>query len=142
MSREFEPIDDETPIEEYPGYIGHAWDWDFYPGPELEVLASFELQEYLERFRSGEKRELTLRELPEVFTCEALEFSSWSQLLDQLPSVTAGYDEGPSDAGPASGTGHVFFISEGVTTERLINEVTALRRALDDDFQEISKRPD
>ena len=141
MRRDFEPIDDDTPIEAYTGYIGHTWDWDFYPGSELEVLASFELQEYLERFRSGEARRLVLRKLPEVITCEVSEYGGWPQILDQLSSITACFDEGPPDAGPASGAGHVFFISDGVTTERLINEVTSLRQALDDDLQQLRKRP-
>ena len=32
------PVDDDTPIEAYPGYIGHTWDGEFFPGPELAFL--------------------------------------------------------------------------------------------------------
>ena len=142
MIRDFEPIDDETPIEEYPGYIGHTWDHDFCPGPDLEVLASFDLQEYFELFRPEETRQLILRKPPEAITCEVYDYCSWPHMLSQLPSVTACLDEGPPNAGPASGTGYVFFLSEGTTRERLVKEVTSLRQALDGDLKELRERPE
>jgi hypothetical protein len=38
--------DHETPIEEYPGYLGHTMDYDFFPGTELEPLEdiAYEIQ--------------------------------------------------------------------------------------------------
>jgi hypothetical protein len=38
----FEPLDDYTPIEQYPGFIGYTWDGEFHLGPELEVLEGFD----------------------------------------------------------------------------------------------------
>ena len=34
-----DPTDQETPIEEYPGFVGYTWDGEFYPGDELKVLS-------------------------------------------------------------------------------------------------------
>ena len=61
-------------------------------------------------------------------------------LLDQIPSIQVKYDNGPKDAGPASGEGYVFFIADGVSMERLTAEVSALKAALDKDLQSLSPR--
>jgi hypothetical protein len=43
-----ESDDYETPVEEFPGYVGHTWDGEFFPGPELEALSSFDWDAYRE----------------------------------------------------------------------------------------------
>jgi hypothetical protein len=81
-----------------------------------------------------------LRKRPEVVTCEVYDCCSWPHMLSQLRSVTVCLDEGPPNAGPASGSGYVFFIPEGATVDRLVMEVTSLRWALDDDLQQLRMR--
>jgi hypothetical protein len=40
--------DYETPIEEWPGYLGHTWDQELFSGPELRELAQFDWDTYRE----------------------------------------------------------------------------------------------
>jgi hypothetical protein len=136
---EFYPWDDEKPIEEYPGYIGMTWDGEFYPGPELEMFEGFDWSTYWDLIdQHGERRRVSLPDLPYVVECLIEAYSDLAFLFDQMPSIQVKYDKGPPDAGPASGEGFVFFIADGISIERLNAELLALKKSLDLDLQHLS----
>jgi hypothetical protein len=138
MMELFEPIDDDTPIEEYPGFVGSTWDGRFYPAPELKVLESFDwlaYQELLEDY--GRPRRLVLRGLPQPIECEIEPDDDLAYLLDQIPSLQVKVDKGPPDGGPASGSGYNFNIADEVSYEQFAREMASLRDALDTDLREL-----
>ena len=61
-------------------------------------------------------------------------------LLDQCPSVDVFRDNGPPDAGPASGAGFIFFIADGITIKQHEHEMSVLRAVLDADLFKLSSR--
>jgi hypothetical protein len=103
--------DEETPIEEYPGFLGMSWDGIFYPGPKLEVLKDFEWNELWELVDENGDQELVVSftEGPQSIKLEA--WGREEKLLDQVPGIDVFFDAGPPDAGPASGSGYIY-ISE------------------------------
>jgi hypothetical protein len=136
---ELDLIDEDTSIEEYPGYCGMTWDGELYLGPELKILEDFDWSSYWDLVSEhGEPRRISLLGLPYAVKCEFEAYSDLAVLLDQIPSIQVKYDNGPKDAGPASGEGYVFFIADGVSMERLTAEVSALKAALDKDLQSLS----
>jgi hypothetical protein len=134
-----DPTDQGTPIEEYPGFVGYTWDGEFYPGDELKVLKDFDWRTYHELLEEYDQpRRLILRSLPQPIECEIQPYADLAYLLDQVPSVRVMRDDGPPDAGPASGSGYVFFIADGVSVQQLGQEIASLRHALDADLRELS----
>jgi hypothetical protein len=130
--------DQETPIEEYPGFVGYTWDGEFRPGPELKVLGDFDWSTYWELADNYENpRRIVLSYTPKDIECTVGAYEDIAHLLDQIPSLTVMYDNGPADAGPASGTGYVFFIADETSVETLVADMSRLRAGLDADFQEL-----
>ena len=41
--KDFEPIDEDTGIEEYPGYIGMTWDRDLFMSDKFKFFEKFEV---------------------------------------------------------------------------------------------------
>ncbi|MBX9777120.1 MAG: hypothetical protein K2Y71_22300 [Xanthobacteraceae bacterium] len=132
---EFDPEDDERPIESYPGFIGVTLDDEFFPEKELECLKSLNWERYTNllewapddhtievEFRKG------LRRINRTY-----DYSSLCWLLDQVPSIKVFHDPG----GPsiASAAVFIFFIADGVSAEELEHDVLALLAALQSDFQ-------
>jgi hypothetical protein len=131
--------DDETPIEELPGYVGHTWDGEFCPGPELELLGSFDWDAYRELIdETNRPRRLALVLAGGTLGMSVDAYDGIASLLDQCPSVDAWLDEGPPDPGPASGSGCIFTIADGATFEQLEHEMGILRAALDTDLLKLS----
>jgi hypothetical protein len=118
-----------------------TWDGQFYLAPELKVLESFDWLAYRELLEDyGRPRRLVLRGLPQPIECEIEPYNDLAYLLDQMPSVQVKRDNGPPDAGRASGSGFVFFIPDGVSYEQFVREMASLRDALDADLRELSER--
>jgi hypothetical protein len=59
--------------------------------------------------------------------------------LDKLPTVKVLIDNGPPNAGPASGGMVVFFSAEGTSDEELTASISALRSALDADLASLEE---
>ena len=68
--------------------------------------------------RDGERR-LTVALPSEPITILFNAYDGVAQILDQLPTVTVRIDNGPPNAGPASGGICVFFIADGVSETQL-----------------------
>jgi hypothetical protein len=94
---------DETPIEEYPGYLGLTCDGTFLAGKELQPLKGFDLLRYSELVdEHGGTRHLKLT-LPTGSTTIVFKaYDDIEHILDQLPTVEVHLDDGSSQAHPAS----------------------------------------
>jgi hypothetical protein len=57
-------------------------------------------------------------------------YNEIASLLDQLPTVKVCIDNGPPNAGPASGPTYVFFIADGVSKAEPKESIAALATAL------------
>jgi hypothetical protein len=135
----FDNDDYETPIEEYPGYIGYSWDRNFVPGPELIALQDFDWNTYSEWIdEAGGSRTIKVALEGEVLTLTFDRYDDIAHLLDQLPAVEVYKDDGPPDQGPAGGSGFVFVLKDDATLKELSEQITALRRSLDADFSLLS----
>lgn len=124
----------DTPIESYPGYIGHTWDGEGHLGPELSPLESVNWRDYFDLLDEQDSN-------GQIFVDYGLnhivldlmsfrETGDLAHILDQLPTVSVYRDPGNPDGGPASGSGYIFFTADGVTTEELQSSVSALVAAV------------
>jgi hypothetical protein len=127
--------DYETPIEEYPGYLGLIWDGTFLAGEELRPLKGLDLLRYSELVdEHGGMRHLKLTLATGSTTITFKAYDEIAHILDQLPTVTVYQDYDPPGAGPASGTGYYFFIGDDVSDFDLKASITALVAALKSDL--------
>ena len=127
--------DYERPIETYPGYLGLTYDGTFLTEPELQPLQGFEFGKYSELVDSlGGERRLGVHLASGPTTILFNAYNDIAQILDQLPTVKVLLDNGPPDAGPASGGTCVFFIADGVSKTDLSASIAALATALNSDF--------
>jgi hypothetical protein len=132
--------DRERPIETYPGYLGLTWDGDFHAQPELKPLHDFDLMQYSELVDDlgGERQlDIVLPSGPMAILFSA--YDGIASLLDQLPTVKVYLDNGPPDAGPASGGTCLFFIADGVSERDLEASIAALASALKSDFASLKR---
>src|SRR4051794_28294038 len=105
----FDNEDYETPIEYYPGFIGYTWDGEFFPGEALTALSSFDWNGYSELVEeAGGSRQITVHLPRGPLTIKFEAYDDIAYMLDQFPSVKVYRDNGPPDAGPASGAGYIF----------------------------------
>lgn len=135
----FNNDDYETPIEEYPGYIGYSWDRNFVPGPELTALKDFDWRTYSQRIdEAGGSRTIKVPLENEVLALTFDAYDDIANLLDQLPAVEVYKDDGPPNQGPAGGSGFVFVLKDDATLKELSEQIAALRQSLDVDFSLLS----
>ncbi|WP_223425639.1 hypothetical protein [Tateyamaria pelophila] len=126
--------DDETPMEETPGYVGHIFD-DFIDFDEgLKPLEGFDFSLYGimadELGASQRPLELDFGNGPTSVSFEAY---SLNEIVEIIPAVEAIYDC-PPNQGPAGGSGYIFVLREGFTIEQSVAAAKSLRSALDSDF--------
>ena len=124
--------DYETPIEEWPGYLGHTWDQELFAGPELRELAQFDWDAYRE-LAPTDVREIALDLASGRKVIKFDVYSDIAELLDALPSIDVTHDSGPDDAGPASGSGYIFCLANGSGLKALGSDISALVAALKSD---------
>jgi hypothetical protein len=134
--KDFEPIDEDTGIEEYPGYIGMSWDGDLYMSDQFKLFEKFDWANYNDLLSElGNSRQITYYVSEQIFTVEYNQEEDIAYLIDQLVTVEAYYDSGPADGGPASGHGFIFFIVNNSTLEKALIELSALTLALENDLR-------
>jgi hypothetical protein len=132
--------DRETPIEEYSGYLGLTWDGTFLTQPELRPLQDFDFRKYSELADDhGGERRLDVHLPSGPITILFNPYDDIAHILDQLPTIKVYLDNGPPDAGPASGGTCVFFIADGVSETDLRASIAALATALNSDFALLEK---
>jgi len=133
------PNDDhETPIEYYPGYLGHTYDRDIWFGPRLSIFSEFDWWGYLGLVDdvvcgSGEKHKLIveLRSGPIEINFDA----SYGpvMIIDHLPCINGYIVNDPPGARP-SGSGHVLILADDTNGQELEKCTAALAKALNDDL--------
>lgn len=132
---EFDPEDDQRPIESYPGFIGLTLDHEFYPEKELECLKNLNWERYtdlLEWASDDHTIEVVFRKGIRRIR-RTYDYSSLCWVLDQVPSVKVCYDSGGEGRGSAAI--HIFFIADRVSAEELEHDVLALQAPLQSDFR-------
>jgi hypothetical protein len=132
--------DYETPIEDYPGYRGLTYDGTFLAETALQPLTTIDLTKYSELVdeHGGERRlnvALPSGEVSILFRA----YDSIAEILDQLRTVKVYLDNGPPDAGPASGDSCFFFIADGVTETELEASIAALTAILKSDLASLEE---
>jgi hypothetical protein len=103
----WENEDRETPIENYPGYLGLTWDGTFLAQIELRPLQDFDIMKYSDLVdeHGGERRlDVSLPSGPIKISFNA--YDDIAHILDQLPTVKVYLDNGrpvpvPPQAVPA-----------------------------------------
>jgi hypothetical protein len=131
--------DRETPMEDYPGYLGYSYDGDFHAETELAPLSDFDFRKYSELVDEcgGERRlNVVLPSGPITILFNA--YDDIANILDQLPTVNVRLDNSPDDS-PASGSLCVFFIADGVSETELTVSVSALAETLKSDLTSLEK---
>jgi hypothetical protein len=134
--------DDDMPIEAFPGHIGSTWDGELLPGSKLSILKSFDWDKYLRlvddagdghrrlqiKLKSG-NREIEIENTGDI-----------ADILDLLPAIKAYHIPLPADAGMGSGPISVITLADHATAENLEDNVSALSRALKEDFALLASR--
>ena len=136
---DFEPIDDDTGIEDYPGYVGMTWDGELSMSSGFENFQNFNWDRYSELIDElGEVRHISyeFRNFNNHFSFEA--YQNIGYLVDGLISVEVHKDDGSSYGGMASGSGLIFFLKNGYSLEDAIEEFKAVAIALYSDLKSIS----
>ncbi len=138
------PHDDyETPIEELPGILGYSWDGEF--SPLCDALKNLKLIDFLEYSELTEEHGKARKFFVEFHNgrkeIEVEAYSDIALILDQVPSIDVQNDFGPPDAGPASGSGYLFFLKEDFSMKDVAHDVFKLRDALIRDITELKKTP-
>lgn len=130
-----ELIDEDTPIEEYPGFLGWVWDHELVTvDPKLEFLKNFSWNEYFEFLQTVPPRTLYLELSTGAADVSISEDSHLAAILDQIPSISVTIDI-PENQGPGGGVGHVFFIHENTDYVSAVNDIKILIDALQFDYQ-------
>jgi hypothetical protein len=139
---DWEHDDYETPIENYPGYLGLCLEGTFMPDVDLKELEGFDFRHYarlLEDFGQDRTIHVAFGATTHTIVFEWWSYPSVTEILDKLPTVKVLSDNGPPNAGPGCGGAVVFFQAEGTSNEDLAESISALRRALDADLASLEE---
>ena len=137
---DFEPIDEDTGIEDYSGYIGMTWDGELSMSKEFKDFEKFDWNGYSELIEELDGIQLISYEFQNHK--HQISFEAYQDvgfLVDQLITVEAHSDDGASYGGMASGRGYIFFLRNGYNLDDAIEEVNAVTSALIDDLGNCAK---
>lgn len=136
---DFEPIDEESGIEDYPGYVGMTWDGELSMSNDFENFKNFNWKFYAELVDDlGESRsiEYVYKNFKNSLIYEA--YQDAGLVVDRFISVEVHKDDGSSYGGMASGSGLIFIRKVGFTIEDAIEEFNAVAIALNKDLKSLS----
>ena len=137
---DFEPIDDDTGIEEYPGYVGMTWDGEISMLKKFENFKKFNWDTYSELIEESNESRIISYEFQthkNQFIFEA--YQDVGFLVDELITVESHRDDGASYGGMASGSGYIFFLRNGYTLDDAVEEFNAVTMALIEDLAKLLK---
>jgi len=136
---DFEPIDEDTGIEEYPGYVGMTWDGDLSMSKEFKDFEKFDwniYSELLEELDDPHIISYQFRNYKQIVKFVA--YQDVGYLVDQFITVESHRDDGSSYGGMASGSGFIFFLKNEYTLDDAIEEINAVTMALGEDLGKYS----
>lgn len=103
--------------------------------PEASTRKGFDFRKYGELVEEhGGERQLRIALASGTIAIVVSAYDDVVHFLDQLPTVKVYLDNGPPDAGPASGGNYTFFIADGVSEPDLKASIDALALALRSDL--------
>jgi hypothetical protein len=122
---------DETPIEELPGILGYQWDdFDFVVlDPSVAAIAEIDLRAFQEAQDIAEGFCLEFQTSAGLKQVEIGEYGSVFPVFCELSSIYVLLDC-PPNQGPAGGSGYLFFLADGSTTDDVKREVESFCAAL------------
>ena len=135
--RDFLPIDahlpvvSQTPIEEYPGFLGVLLDGDLYMIDELKFLQISKWHEYQNLIENSDDciriLEVNINGITVAISIEPSDDISFA--IDGIPSVDVQLDI-------ANGA-YAFFLKDGHTLEEVIHSLHSFDRAIDIDIKRL-----
>lgn len=130
--------DEETPIENHPGFLGYFWDHELaIVDAKLQALKDFPWQQYSDCLQTTSDRTLNLNlstgPLVIKLTCD----TSFAEILGQLPSIQMTVDV-PPNQGPSGGVENVFFVADNSDFESAVNDIMFLLDAMGCDYATIT----
>ena len=131
----FNQIDEETGIEEYPGYIGMTWDGELSMQSGYKEFQNFDWSSYFELVQEiNEPRLLKykFRNLVNQVVFEA--YQDIGYLVDELKTIEVHYDDGAQYSGMCSGSGYIFFVKDEFSFMDAAEELGCLIAALKTDL--------
>jgi hypothetical protein len=135
----FEPIDEETGIGEYPGYIGMTWDGEISMAKPLARFQGFDWDGYSNLLEDvGRCGEIRFEYRGKICEIDYDPYTDVANVVDKLSTVEVQRDDGASYGGMASGSGYIFFLKEGYSLAEVNEEFDCLVSALEDDLRRIS----
>jgi hypothetical protein len=136
---EDETYDDETPIEETPGYLGHIFDDFISFSGGLKALDGFDFSLYgTMAYELGQLvRQIEVQFDPEPSQLR-FEAGSVSEIVSAISLVVAVY-YCPPGQGPAGGSGYIFILEDGAALSECERQAQILRNALDEDFEKLRR---
>ena len=140
-------IDDETPIENYPNYLGHIWEAN-YDSMDLIKELSFLKEIFWSRYEElAAALDDTSRHINIKFSGSSdkrlIGFDASEHLLanvlDSIPSVDVRYDDF-SDDPTISGFAHIFFLKDGYKLHEAVNDINEASKALIADYNHLEDK--
>ena len=133
--KEFIQLDEETGIDEYPGYVGMTWDGKLSMLKEFGNFSKFAWNTYSELVEESDtKRELRFVFREHVYMFEFEAYQDVAFLIEGLQSLEVHYDDGAQYGGMCSGRGYIFFLKENYTLADAMQELEVLTNALEQDL--------
>jgi hypothetical protein len=135
----FEPIDEETGIDDYPGHLGMTWDGEISMTKPLARFQRFGWDGYSNLLEeAGRSAEIKYRFRQKICEVEYEPFADVAYVVDEMTTVEVQRDDGASYGGMASGSGYIFFLKDGYSLPDAYEEFDCLVSALEDDLRQIS----
>ena len=132
--------DHDRPIEEHAGIMGYSWDRQLVIIDDcLSPLNTIQWDEYFAFVddKDGQTHTLPVTINDQIVSIDVTAADDLAQILDVSGIVDVKRDEGPPDAGPASGSGYLFFLREGDSPKIVRRNVNALVDAISEDFRRL-----
>jgi hypothetical protein len=126
-------IDEQTPIEQYPGYLGHVWENEYmHVIKELSFLTDIPIRKYKELADYADEPN---RHINVKFSANKekilIEFDIWNEglgeILDHAPSIEVCFDD----------LADIFFLKDGHKLEEAINDMKQVAEALIADYNNL-----
>lgn len=135
--------DYETPIEELPGILGYSWDGEFVAlSPEIEIFKVVDLKVYSEILEGlGSKRRFEVDFQSGKKFVEFSAFMDVGLIFEQVPGIDVQIDLGPPNAGPASGSGYLFFLKDDYNLSEVAFDILKLQEAFLKDISDLKQAP-
>jgi hypothetical protein len=123
----------ETPIDEYPGFLGYELDGMVTMVDALQHLATTWVH-FQVGYKATDQEPVEIsvrsRNMSYAVTIDADNHWSFANILDQIPAFEVLIDDGPPDAGPAAGRTYVFVMGAGWSYADVKGIAEGLRIAL------------